>query len=165
MVEDSGALVHVPELLLMEPQLTHQIAGYLYAMSEKHASEVDSTILTTLGGPLSKWKSIWLCYALSNPQRELDSPWGAVSLNPAVAEWLKMQAASGDEVLSSQAVWALAANQSLDFKIWTSLNIRSGVYSTQYAAAALSKLPIPNKAELDSGDQFDAIVRLWAESL
>jgi hypothetical protein len=62
-------------------------------------------------------------------------------------------------------VWSLAVNRSLDLEIWSSLNSRPGSYSTQYSAAALSTLSVPNKEELDSGDQFDKIVREWAESL
>ena len=126
-VKDADALTHVPELLLMEPQLTHQIAGYLHTMSESNAAGVDAAVLATIQGTaLSKWKSIWLCYALSNPEREEPSPpWGAVPLDTAVANWLKTQAASDDEVLSSQAVWSLAVNRSLDPEIWSSLNRRN----------------------------------------
>lgn len=166
LVEDADALPHVPELLLMEPQLTHLIAGYMYTMSEGNAAGVDAAVLATIRGALSTWKSIWLCYALSNPEREEpDPPWGPGPLDHAVATWLKMQAASNDEVLSSHAVWSLAVNGSLDLEIWSSLHSRPSAYSTQYAAAALSRLAVPNKEELDSGDQFDKIVREWAESL
>jgi hypothetical protein len=161
-VEDADGLTHVPELLLIEPQYAHQIAGYLHAMSASTAAGVDAAILATIRDTaLSKWKSIWLCYALSNPQREGPS----LPLDAAVASWLKTQAVSDDEVLSSQAVWSLAVNRSLDLEIWSNLNSRLGAYSTQYAAAALSTLPVPNKERLDSGDQFDKIVREWAESL
>jgi Reverse transcriptase (RNA-dependent DNA polymerase) len=167
MVEDPDALAHVSELLLMEPQHAHQIAGYLHTMSASTATGVDAAILATIRGTaLSKWKCIWLCYALSNPEREEPSPpWGAVPLDAEVRSWLKMQAGSDDEVLSAQAVWALAVNRSLDLEVWSDLNRRLGAYSTQYAAAALSTLMVPDKEKLDSGDQFDKIVRQWAESL
>ncbi|WP_457226608.1 RNA-directed DNA polymerase [Mycobacteroides abscessus] len=167
MVEGTDALTYVPDLLLMEPQLTHQVAGYLYTMSTSNAAGVDAAVLATIRDTaLSKWKSIWLCYSLSNPEREEPSPpWGADPLDADVATWLKTQAASDDEVLSSQAVWALAVNRSLDTEIWSSFNSGLGTYSAQYAAAALAALAVPNKEELDSGDQFDKIVREWAESL
>ncbi|MFD6197008.1 RNA-directed DNA polymerase [Mycobacteriaceae bacterium NPDC060252] len=166
MVEDADGLPYVSELLLMEPQLSHLIAGYLYTMSASAAANVDAAVLATIRGTaLSKWKSIWLCYALSNSERQVQAPpWGAVPLDSAVASWLKTQAASDNEVLSSQAVWSLAVNRSLDQDTWSNLSNR-GAYSAQYAAAALSTLPVPNKGELDSGDQFDVIVREWAESL
>ena len=50
---------------------------------------------------------------------------GSGSVSTAVANWLKTQAASDDEVLSSQAVWSLAVNRSLDPEIWSSLNRRN----------------------------------------
>lgn len=167
MVEDADGLPYVPDLLLMEPQHAHQIAGYLHTMSESTASGVDAAVLAIVrGSALSTWKSIWLCYALSNSEREAsDLPWKGDPLDADVASWLKKQAASDNEVLASQAVWSLGVNSALDQDAWSVLNSRLGPYSAQYAAAALTTLPIPNRAELDSGDQFDAIVREWAESL
>jgi hypothetical protein len=167
-VAEAEALTHVPDLLMMEPQHTYQIAGYLYTMSESYAEGVDAAVLQTVRNTaLSKWKAIWLCYALSNPAREeSEFPWETtVPLDSGVADWLKMQAGSSDEVLSSHAVWSLAINGALTKDTWSLLNTNSGVYSRQYAAAALAKLSLSDKDSLDSGDQFDKIIRQWAESL
>ena len=35
--KDPAALVYISDLLLMEPQMAHQVADYLYVMSETHA--------------------------------------------------------------------------------------------------------------------------------
>jgi len=164
--KEPAALVHVPDLLLMEPQFAHQVAGYLYTMSEVDAEAADTAVLRTVRTTaLGKWKTIWLCYALGNTAREsFSGPWQP-SLNFEVADWLKMQAASNDEILASHAVWSLAVNRLLIQDIWSSLNIRPGAFSRQYSAAALGKLSVSDKESLDSGDQFDKIIRQWAEKL
>lgn len=164
--KEGGALEHVADLLLMEPQFAYRVANYLYTMSETDPDGVDAAVLQTLRTTaLGKWKAIWLCNALSNPARErpLD-PWGS-SLDPEIVDWLRMQSGSSDEILASHAVWSLAVNELLTKEIWASLNINSGSYSRQYSAAALGKLSGPDKSSLDSGDQFDKIVRQWAEEL
>lgn len=163
--KEGGALEHVGDLLLMEPQFAYRVANYLYTMSEADSDGVDAAVLQTLRTTaLGKWKAIWLCNALSNPARERLDPWGS-SLDPEIADWLRRQAGSNDEILASHAVWSLAVNELLTKEIWASLNISSGSYSRQYSAGALGKLAVADKNSLDSGDEFDRIVRMWAEQL
>lgn len=164
-VGESAALEYVPELLLMEPQFTYQVAGYLYELSETHAAEVDSAVSKTIKETaLSRWKSIWLCYALSNPNREASWP-GPVALDSDVKEWLTAQTSVQDEVLAAHAVWSLAVTGSLKQDVWSRLNRLPGSYGSQFAAASIAGLPPADRDSLDSGDRFDKIVRNWAESL
>ncbi|UGU18831.1 RNA-directed DNA polymerase [Mycobacterium avium] len=165
LVREPEALEHVPELLLMEPQLTYQVAGYLYELSETHAKGVDDAVATTIKNTaLSRWISVWLCYALSNPDRE--RIWaGRLALHPEVEGWLAAQTSVQDEVLASHAVWSLAATGSLARDAWSRLNQLPGSYSSQFAAAALAGLPVADRDSLDSGDRFDKIIRNWAESI
>lgn len=165
MVGEPAALDHVQELLLMEPQLTFRVASYLYDLSETHAADVDAAIYATINETaLSRWQSVWLCRALSNPDRELDWP-GPVPLSSKVANWLTAQAANKDEVLASHATWALAVTGSLTKDVWSSLNQLPGSYVTQFSAASLAGLPTADRDALDSGDLFDKIIRKWAESV
>lgn len=149
----------------MEPQLTYQVAGYLYELSETHAKGVDDAVATTIKNTaLSRWISVWLCYALSNPDRE--RIWaGRLALHPEVEGWLAAQTSVQDEVLASHAVWSLAATGSLARDAWSRLNQLPGSYSSQFAAAALAGLPVADRDSLDSGDRFDKIIRNWAESI
>lgn len=165
LVQEPQALEHIPELLLMEPQHTYQVANYLYELSETHAAGVDAAVSKTIENTaLSKWISVWLSYALSNPNRENGWP-GRVALAPEVKRWLTTLTSSQDEVLSSYAAWALAVTGSLTQDIWSRLNKRPGSYSSQFAAAALAGLPAADRNSLDSGDNLDKIIREWAESV
>ncbi len=165
--KDPAALVYISDLLLMEPQMAHQVADYLYVMSETHAKAVDNTVIQIIkNASLSKWTSLWLCHGLSNPASEHASlPWGSDDINPEVRDWIRTLTWHNDAVVSSHATWALAINGALTKEDWIRLNSKQGPYSQQYTAATLGKLRNTNKENNDSGDQFDAIVRKWAQSL
>jgi hypothetical protein len=165
LVSEPAALQHVPELLLMEPQLTHQVAVYLRELSETHAAEVDAAVSKTIDETaLSRWKAVWLCHALSSPDRK-ESWLQPATLDSKVEKWLIAQTGIEDEVLASHAAWSLATTGSLTEDIWSRLNQLSGSYGSQFAAASLAGLPAADRDALDSGDRFDKIVRNWAESI
>jgi hypothetical protein len=170
LAKEPDALAHVPELLLMEPQLAHLIARYLYTISTDYSDRVDAAISKMVQDfALGKWKAVWLCYSLTNIERANLSPLFGTRkpkspLVSGVGDWLNAQARSRDEVLSAQAVWSLAVNGALTKDVWSDLNSRPGTYSAQFTAAALGRLSVPDKHSLDSGDKFDKLVRNWAES-
>lgn len=154
------ALVHVPKLLVVEPQLMSRIARYLASLVEENRESVMDMLASAVSDPdltLTAWQAIWLVDLLADWLG--DSPSAAT-----LKKWTSEKFLHGPGVLKAFAGWASAAQGTMTQTQWQDWSTDArGPFEQCYVQAVLGAIDPAADAKSSRALDEDLMIK-WGQN-